>query len=137
MLLTCASGHFWQSDHDGSRCPECGGEADAWPQLDVGPPPPPPAPEDTPPLENAGRPVVPGYEILQDLGRGPTGFRLYRAKQQHVHREVMLEVVLAREDHAQLAWSSLRSEAGLLGQLTHPHIRAILDAGERDRQLFY
>ncbi len=139
QLLTCARGHFWEApEHDDApRCPECGGPAEsrAAPQLEPAAPPATPlAPAQT---EERRWPVVPGYEILAELPRGPTGIRRFRAKQPLVGREVLLEVVLAREDPTQRAWSSLRSEAGLLGKLAHPHIQAIHDAGERDRQLFY
>lgn len=140
-LLTCAGGHFWESADEASRCPECGALAEALPMLDLAPlPQETPAPvsrPETPLVEPGGRPVVPGYDILEELARGPTGIRRFRAKQPLVNREVMLEIVLAREDSTQRAWSSLRSEAGLLGKLKHPHILTIHEAGDRDRQLFY
>ncbi|MFO0879562.1 MAG: WD40 repeat domain-containing serine/threonine protein kinase, partial [Gemmataceae bacterium] len=82
-------------------------------------------------------PVVPGYSIEKELPRGPAGIRRFRAKQDLVGRPVLLEVVLAREDGSQRAWSSLRSEAGLLGKLQHPGIVTLLEAGERSRQLFF
>lgn len=138
-LLTCSGGHFWEAEGDGAPCPECGGAAEALLEPDLAPVAVfsnPERKEPPPPVAN-GRPVIAGYDILEDLGPTPAGFRLYRAKQHLVNREVLLEVVLAREDPTQRSWSSLRSEAGLLGKLRHPNIRAILEAGERDRQLFY
>jgi serine/threonine protein kinase len=89
------------------------------------------------PAPERGAVAVPGYEILEEMARGPTGIRRFRARQPLVGREVLLGVVLAREDVTQRAWSSLRSEAGFLGKLSHPHIVTLYDAGERDRQLFY
>ncbi|MFO0845966.1 MAG: serine/threonine-protein kinase [Gemmataceae bacterium] len=137
-LLTCSLGHFWESDDDASACPECGAAADPLPHLDLTPAPlPAPAPPMEPTTLAMGLPTIEGYDLLEEVGPGPCGFRLYRASQRLIHREVVIEVVMAREDPAQRSWSSLRSEAGLLGKLSHPHIRTILEAGERDRQLFY
>ena len=58
-----------------------------------------PAPLPPPPISDDKRkPVVVGYEILADRGRSPAGVRLYQARQLVAGREVLLEVVLARED---------------------------------------
>jgi serine/threonine protein kinase len=147
-LLTCPQGHYWEKhvedDADGSRahCPVCGHVAETMPLLDEAssevPPAAPAEPLPPPSLRDKdGRPLIAGYEILQDLGKGPTGVYLYRARQLLVNRIVLLKVVFAKDDPGQFAWGSLRGEAGALGRLTHPNIVAILDAGERDRQLFY
>jgi hypothetical protein len=146
-LLTCVQGHFWETaEDDGAlleRCPVCGAAAESMPLLELAPtdeletpaPPPPPAPL---PLRDAtGRPVVAGYEVLEDLCRGPTGVAIYKARQTAINRLVLLKVVTAREDPGQLAWGSLRGEASALGRLQHPNLVHILEAGERDRQLFY
>lgn len=140
-LLTCPRGHYWESPAQGDAqrlCPECGAPAEGLPGPDLAPTVPLiPPPREPPPIETQGHPVVPGYEVLEELDRGPTGVRRFRARQSLLGRQVLLEVVLAREDATQRAWSSLRSEAGLLGKLSHPNIVPIHDAGERDRQLFY
>jgi hypothetical protein len=146
-LLTCLQGHYWETpvedgaDGQAEVCPVCGQTAELTPLLDlesseaVPPLADPPAP---PPLRDKdGRPVVAGYEILQDRGKGPTGVYLYRARQLLVNRLVTLKVVFAGDDPGQFAWGSLRNEAGALGRMMHPNIVQILDAGERDRQLFY
>src|SRR5690242_5827619 len=114
-LLTCARGHFWESAEEPSPerpvgCPECGAPADILPLLDlapsdlVGPVPPPVVPVQPDLLDADGRPNVAGFTVVEDLGRSPVGFRLYRARQLVVNREVLLEVVLAREDVSQAAW---------------------------------
>jgi serine/threonine protein kinase len=148
-LQSCSQGHFWEKPvADGAEeaspdtCPVCGRAAETMPLLDLAPseatpgvaaaPPPPP-----PLRDKDGRPVVAGYEILEDLGTQPTGVRFYRARQLLVNRTVLLKVVFAKEDPGQLAWGSLRGEAAVLGRLAHPNIVTILDAGERERQLFY
>ena len=147
-LLTCAQGHFWEKqveDESGEQrdtCPVCGQAAETMPLLDLAPsetqpatPTEPPAP---PPLRaKGGRPVIAGFEIQDDLGKGPTGLYLYRARQVLINRTVLLKVVFAREDPGQFAWGSLRGEAAALGRLAHPNIVQVFEAGERDRQLFY
>jgi serine/threonine protein kinase/WD40 repeat protein len=93
--------------------------------------------DDLPLCDEKGWPTVAGFEIVQSLGRGPTGVRNYRARQLLVNRNVILRVVLAQEDPGQSAWGSLRAEASALGRLHHPYIITIHEAGERNRQLFY
>src|SRR4051812_10847838 len=147
-LLTCPQGHFWETANGEEAvrqqvCPECGAPADSLPLLDlVQTEAPPPRPEvsprtPTPLRDDKGRPVVAGYDILEDQGRGPTGVAVYRARQALVNRAVLLKVVLARDDPGQFAWGSLRGEASALGRLTHPNVVTLYEAGERDRQLFY
>ena len=145
-LLGCAQGHFWEADdRDSPRpvCPVCGAASNAEPfGPDLAPSdapleepqtaPPPPLP-----LFDRGRPVVAGYEILDEQGRGPTGVLIYKARQVLINRLVTLKVVVARDDPGQLAWGGLRGEASALGRLHHPNIVALLEAGERDRQLFF
>ncbi len=145
-LLTCARGHFWESPDEPTPeraipCPECGAPADTLPLLDLAPAetplPPPVVPLALELFNEAGTPNVAGFEITEDLGRSVTGVRLYRARQHVINRDVLLEVVVAREDVSQHAWGSLRGQASALGKLSHPNIVQIHDVGERDRQLFY
>ncbi len=149
-LLSCPQGHFWEAvnGEDGTSsdrpvCPVCGAAAESIPLLDLAPSEPvaaapAPTPPPPPPLrDNKGRPVVAGYEVFEEAGRGPTGVAFYRARQVLVNRPVLLEVVYAREDSGQVAWGGLRGEAGALGRLAHPNVVQIFEAGERDRQLFY
>ncbi len=146
-LLNCPQGHYWETasaiGEDASEfCPTCGRAAESLSWFDLAPseeavrtPAEPPSPL---PLRDAsGRPVVAGYEIVQELGKGPTGVCLYRARQLVVNRTVLLKVVFAKDDPGQLAWGCLRNEASALGRLDHPNIVQIHDAGERERQLFY
>ncbi|HZY87056.1 MAG TPA: serine/threonine-protein kinase, partial [Gemmataceae bacterium] len=146
-LLTCPHGHFWEAEQPdegpprGAVCPECGAGADMLPLLDLAPTDgaaPAAEPPGPPPLrDESGRPVVAGYEVLEDMGQGPTGVFYYRARQVTVNRPVLLKVVWAKDDPGQIAWGSLRGEATALGRLQHPNIVQVFDAGERDRQLFY
>src|SRR6516164_7293797 len=108
QLLSCSHGHFWEAEAPSAEgaphCPVCGEAVDALPLLDLAstepvvstaqPVAPPPQP--TPLVDDVGRPVVAGYEIAADLGKGPTGVRCYRARQHIVNRSVLLKVVLAK-----------------------------------------
>jgi eukaryotic-like serine/threonine-protein kinase len=147
-LLSCSHGHYWESAASAegaavepSFCPTCGGIADAIPLLNLAPTeeavqPPKPA-KPLPVRDASGRPVIAGYDILDDLGKGPTGVLAFKARQALINRTVLLHVVLAQDDPGQQAWGTLRNEATALGRLPHPHIPPILEAGERDRQVFY
>jgi eukaryotic-like serine/threonine-protein kinase len=151
QLLTCSKGHSWEAaaaDDGGAVgravCPVCGDAVDLMPLFDLAPSaeavtttPEPLLPQAPPLRDTAGKPVVAGFEIQQDLGRSPLGVHLYRAKQLLVNRTVLLKVVVAREDSGQSGWGALRGEASALGRLTHPNIVQMLEAGERERQLFY
>jgi serine/threonine protein kinase/WD40 repeat protein len=148
-LLSCPRGHYWEapSTENGAntqapRCPVCGSPPDSLPLLDLAPSTsephaPPPLLAEVPLRDEAGLPVIAGYEILEALGRSPTGVALYRARQRIGSQPVLLEVVFAREDSSQQAWGSLRGEASALGRLHHPNVVQLCEAGERDRQLFY
>src|SRR5262245_14783417 len=142
-LLNCARGHFWETPLTDSGtprqkvCPECGAPPD---EIDLAPTEPLPTavtPLPPPITDKGGKPVVAGYDILEDMGRGPAGIVLYRARQLAVGRVVILETVLARDDASQQAWGALRGEAAALAKIPHPNIVAIFESGERDRQLFY
>ena len=149
-LLTCPRGHSWEADADDGAavaravCPVCGDAVEELPLFDLVPSsmaiaaaPQPILPEAPPLRDAAGKPVVAGFEILEDLGRTPLGVHLYRARQVLVNRTVLLKVVVARDDAGQTGWGALRGEAAALGRLHHPSIVPILEAGERERQLFY
>jgi serine/threonine protein kinase len=93
--------------------------------------------EPLPLRDEAGLPVLAGYEVLEHLGRGPAGISRYRARQLVIQRQVLLEVVFAREDSGQLAWGALRGSAAAMAKVDHPNILQLYEMGERDRQLFY
>jgi WD40 repeat protein len=73
--------------------------------------------------------TLPGYRVLEEIGRGGLGV-VYRAVQESVGRVVALKVVLAGA-HADAAHRArLQQEALAAGRLSHPHIVTLYEAGE-------
>lgn len=76
-------------------------------------------------------PMIPGYQIEKELGRGGMGV-VYRAKHRQLNRTVALKMLRDRglADGAQLA--RFRVEAEAVAKLQHPNIVQIYDFGEHD-----
>jgi hypothetical protein len=79
--------------------------------------------------EDDSPPKVPGYEVLDVLGRGGMGV-VYRARQLSLGRLVALKVVRLRAGHGPEALERFRREAVLTAGLSHPGIVTIFDAGQ-------
>ena len=94
--------------------------ADAPTVTSAGPPVAPPA---------ADRPMIPGYTILGELGRGGMGV-VYRAHDASLNRPVALKVMLAGVHGGATAVERFRTEALAAAAVQHRHIVRLFAVGD-------
>ncbi len=70
----------------------------------------------------------PGYELLEEIGRGGMGV-VYRAEDTTFGREVAIKVLEERFTHDPAAAHRFAHESRITGQLQHPGIPAVHDLG--------
>jgi serine/threonine protein kinase len=80
-------------------------------------------------------PALPGYDILEELGRGAMGV-VFKAHQHRLSRVVALKMLLGGINASQRVRTRFRQEANAVAQLQHPYIVQIFDVVEHDGQLF-
>jgi serine/threonine-protein kinase len=90
-----------------------------------------PHPTGAVPADPAGAelPRVPGYEVLDVLGRGGMGV-VYRARHLALKRVVALKMIRGGADPGERA--RFRTEAEAVARLQHPNIVQVFDVGEYD-----
>ncbi|MFO0810951.1 MAG: serine/threonine-protein kinase [Gemmataceae bacterium] len=80
-------------------------------------------------LSATAPPTIPGYEILEELGRGGVGV-VYKARQPALDRIVALKVLLGSGHETPAELERFQAEARAAGRLTHPGIVRVYEVGE-------
>lgn len=96
-----------------------------------------PAVSPAPPQQPAaGLPVIPGYRIERELGRGGMGV-VYLAAREADGQRVALKMVVPAVAASQVQLQRFLREADILRQLQHPHIVAFREMGELGGAVFF
>src|SRR5262249_31315396 len=83
-----------------------------------------------------GRLDLPGYEVLEEIGRGGMGV-VYRARQAKLNRLVALKGIRAGALAGAEEVARFRAEAEVLASLQHPNVVQVFDVGEHAGHPFF
>jgi serine/threonine protein kinase len=89
-----------------------------------------------PPLPPGQLPQVPGYEVLEELGRGSMGV-VYKARHRHLNRLVALKMILAGGHAGAEERVRFLAEAEAIAAVKHTGIVQVYDFGTHDGLPFF
>jgi len=150
QVVVCACGIRFEVRRTDVRSPPAGQTQAARPGALNGPPPPPEpsgvdidlaattssprSPSDTAIAEP--NPVVPGYELVELLGRGGMG-EVWRARQASLNRQVAVKILPAKFAADREFVARFEKEATALAALSHPNIVQIIDRGQAGTHYYF
>jgi serine/threonine protein kinase len=137
--ITCPNGHRWKlpagqpapGPGSSAPCPVCGIATELLSGAASTPPRSPGSATDPLPATPAAEamPTVPGYEVLEEIGRGGMGI-VYRARQVAANRILALKVIRKdRLTHPE-AVRRFRREAQAAARLSHPNVVLVHDTDQ-------
>ena len=80
-------------------------------------------------------PAIPGYTVLEELGRGGMGV-VFKATAEQLNRFVALKMILAGDLAGPEAAARFRTEAEAVARLQHPQVVQIFRIGDHDGRPF-